>query len=109
LYQFTVPGRPQPKERAIVKRTGHAFTPPATRIAESRIKSMYKGPKFEGPVEVHMVFLGDETRIVVRPAPARPSGRSRADIDNLVKLVLDALQGVAYDNDNQVVYVEASK
>jgi len=46
---------------------------------------------------------------VVRPAPARPSGRSRADIDNLVKLVLDALQGVAYDNDNQVVYVEASK
>jgi len=55
-----------------------------------------------------MVFSATETRIVVRPAP-QGAPPHRADIDNLIKLVLDGLQGVAYDNDSQVVYVEASK
>lgn len=31
-----------------------------------------------------------------------PLGCRRIDIDNALKVVLDALQGIAYDNDNQV-------
>ena len=31
------------------------------------------------------------------------------DIDNMVKLVLDALQGVTYNNDSSVVHMESAK
>ena len=37
------------------------------------------------------------------PAPVRP------DLDNLAKAVLDALEGLAYDNDSQVIALDLRK
>jgi crossover junction endodeoxyribonuclease RusA len=36
-------------------------------------------------------------------------GNKRADLDNLVKAVMDGLNGIAYMDDNQVRYIEAHK
>ena len=33
----------------------------------------------------------------------------RSDVDNLIKMVLDSLEGIAYKNDRQVVAVTARK
>ena len=35
--------------------------------------------------------------------------RSKGDVDNFAKFVQDALQGVLYDNDNQILHLDAKK
>lgn len=49
-------------------------------------------PKLDGPVVVNLT--------VFRPA-------KRGDLDNFLKVMLDALQGVLYENDNQIVEIHA--
>lgn len=94
---------------------GHAVTPRATREAEDRVRAAWltKYPAsdfqpFSGPVSVYVY--------IYRPMPAsRPKAMLsepdvyRPDLDNVVKLVLDALNGVAYGDDAQVVGITASK
>lgn len=41
------------------------------------------------------------TMHIYRPA-------KRGDLDNRIKIILDALQGIAYTNDNQIVEIHAS-
>lgn len=38
---------------------------------------------------------------------ARPS--KKPDVDNIIKIVLDGLNGIAYDDDKQVVYASCKK
>jgi len=84
---------PVPKER--VRVTDHGtFTPAKTAAWEERVGWAYKGKAhFEGPVLVRLRFYRETHRTV--------------DLDNLVKAVLDGLNGVAYDDDSQVVRIEA--
>ena len=95
-YRFTVPGRPVPKARPRVMGTV-TFTPHRTRDHERLIwahavKAHVK--PMPGPVELHCVFHVADMR---------------ADVDNLAKTVLDALNGTAYADDRQVVDLRASK
>ena len=94
---IVVPGRPVPKGRPRVVR-GHAYTPAATVVAEHRIAFLARAVgarPIECPVAVRAEFFFKD-------------GRARADIDNLAKLVLDALNGVAFKDDRQVVSLEAT-
>ena len=54
----------------------------------------YNGPCYDGEVVVELRFY-------------RP--RKSGDVDNRVKQVLDALQGVCYNNDNQVQQFTAAR
>jgi len=40
---------------------------------------------------------------------AKPASAIKGDLDNYCKFVLDCLQGSAYVDDRQVVYIEATK
>jgi len=62
----------------------------------------------EGPVSVTMLIGAEQTEIQIVPAVGvtRPKG-VRADLDNIAKFDLDALQEVAYSDDRQVVHVAA--
>ena len=62
----------------------------------------------EGPVSVTLLIGAESTelQIVTAHGVARPGG-VRADLDNIVKFDLDALQEVAYFDDKQVVHVAA--
>ena len=57
----------------------------------------------------HFVYtsLQDKQLLLSTTAPKFPS--KNPDIDNLVKFVMDALEGIIYKNDNQVVKLKASK
>lgn len=52
---------------------------------------------------LRMVPLAGPVSVTIRVYRARKAG----DLDNFEKVVLDALQGYAYENDNQVVEIHA--
>ena len=91
MYAFTVPGNPIPKARPRVYR-GRAITEVATMRAEQLVVMHARRAKvkpIEGPLVVELWFFRDSKR--------------RCDWDNLAKLTCDALNGVAWQDDDQVV------
>ena len=116
---FTVPGKPQGKARPRFCR-GHAVTPQKTREYEAAAALLYRraarGESF---------MNGEALRICVYayyPIPAKAKIADTAemqrgdllplkkpDIDNVVKIILDALNGVAYRDDTQVAELHAAK
>lgn len=122
---FHVPGKPQGKARARTvhnKNIGHSvsYTPEKDLLYENLIKAMYinaaKGTKFDKEIPVAL-------RIVARFEPPKSASKKKTqqmlageipvlkkpDMDNIVKVVADALNGVAYRDDTQIVFVAAKK
>lgn len=100
--------RPVPKGRPRLGRRGRVFTPEKTLMAEAVIREAWDGPKFEGPVSIKVVFSPTGTEVTVMEYDGTQS-KLRGDIDNYVKTLMDGLNGVAWDDDKQVHYVEAHK
>ena len=98
---FEVPGTPVPKARPRVTENG-TYTPQRTREATDWVKLHAKQtmrgeppiPKSQG-VSLFLEFYRK------RAIPARP------DLVNYVALVADALQGVVYEDDCQVITLQA--
>ena len=93
---------------------GHAFTDKRTREYERAIRDGYLGGKFEGAIGISIEFG--------MPIPKSESKKrkslmladiihhtKKSDVDNMVKAVTDALNGIAYDDDSQIVYLYARK
>lgn len=94
---FTVHGQPVPKARARVI-NGRAYTPAGTVKAELAIAAHARraGVKpHDEPVHLVVRFYRFDAR--------------RCDLDNLVKTVGDALNGIAWNDDSQVVLLTAAK
>lgn len=64
------------------------------------IAAVEKAPKLAGPVELNIIFHPKLTR---RGA----ASLIRQDLSNTIKVTEDALQGVAFSNDSQVVSLNA--
>lgn len=94
VLRFTVPGEPLGKSRPRVTKNG-TFTPKATREAEARVRAALDA---EHPTPL-LVVEGEALSIslMIYRFERRPR-----DVDNLLKLVMDALNGLAYVDDSQV-------
>lgn len=112
---MTVPGNPVPNERAR-KGRGHWYTPATTADYRERVLAawMVEGrPQLgAGPLHADLQFVYALPSSYLRKdggprkgAPAYP----HPDVDNLVKGVLDALNGYAYQDDRQVVRLSCGK
>lgn len=121
---FHVPGKPQGKARAKTYHNKNGFTttvtPEQTVLYENLIKDQYlnycSGLYLERGIPVTL-------RIVARFLPPKSTSKKRQaamlegrelplkkpDMDNIVKVVADALNGTAYHDDTQIVYVAAKK
>lgn len=122
---FRVPGKPQGKARAGTFYSTSAgkhmsMTPETTVLYENFIKDQYlqqaDGLYLEQGIPVSI-------RVVAKFLPPKSvSKKNRAemlcgsikplkkpDMDNIVKVVADALNGVAYHDDTQIVSVSAKK
>lgn len=95
-------------------RSGRMYTPAATSSAERELRDAWVAVNgmamagWEGPVAVRVAYV----RPLAKSNPKRWLGRadtSRPDLDNVAKLALDALNGVAFADDRQVVRLEAEK
>lgn len=93
IAEFMVPGEPLPKARPRFGK-GRAYTAKRTVLAENNIIDTFDHacPLWE-PVIDDIALEVDFHR----------TNRRRADWDNLAKLLTDALNGIAYADDKQIV------
>lgn len=123
IISFTVPGPPKGKERARTVRTksGQTFsyTPEGTVLYENLIKTSYSQQCNES-------FQNREAlEVIIKSYYGIPKSTSKIkrqqmlssvllptkkpDIDNIAKCILDALNGVAFHDDTQVVRMHMEK
>lgn len=98
MIEFTLLGEPKSKGRPRFSKHGHAYTPKATREAEIAVQLAWElsgEQKLNGPVVLECVFYLGSKR--------------RRDTDNMLKLVQDALNKRAYDDDDQITDIIARK
>lgn len=114
---FTIPGRPQGKARPRFTRTGHAYTPKATHDYEETIREAFIATGEEMlDCPVHMLI----TATFAPPKSVSKTVREKmlkgeilptikSDADNIAKVVMDALNGLAYEDDKQVTSLSVFK
>ena len=100
MIEIIVPGEPIPMQSFRIGYRGRHFQPARIRAAQDQVawcarEAMAGAPPLSGPVSVVATF-------------ARKS-RRRTDLENLWKLTGDALEGIVYDNDAQIVHLELDK
>ncbi len=109
---ITINGEPVGKGRPRFTRTGRCYTPKTTLLAEHSVRSavvqQYQRPPLNGALAVELLAIspipkswslkrqGDARRGEVRPD-------RKPDFDNLVKLYCDALNGILWEDDKQIV------
>lgn len=111
--RFEVPGEPRGKGRPRFARSGHVYTDDKTSDYERQIRNRYYAAH-------RYVTFSDDIFVSVEvvaylPIPKRATKAQRAgmeagdilpsrkpDADNILKIVLDALNGVAYKDDARV-------
>ena len=108
---FEVKGDPVPKARARTVRKGGrtwSFTPKKAAAWEKTVKEeavKHFDKPLTGPIQVSIIFHMDRPKSRRKDiwVPTTP------DLDNLEKAILDALNGVAYEDDRYVVAKNAQK
>lgn len=119
---FVIPGAPIAKGRpktAVVNGRAIIYTPSKTRREEGAIRlmadeAMAGAAPIEGPIAVaivhHMPIPASWSGVKQRRARdglIMPTGRP--DWENLAKLALDALNGIVYRDDAQIVSAQVAK
>ena len=109
---FSVEGKPRGKQRHRTGFGGRTYTPKQTVAAERAIAWAYKAAALSRPLMTGTVVLKVEAIFEVPkswPKKLRADAlaglvpySSKPDKDNIEKLVLDALNGVAWVDDSQV-------
>lgn len=119
-FRFEIKGRPKGKARP--RFTGsHTYTPQSTRDYEENIKAAFimaypKAKPIEADVPIETVIKA------YFPIPQSFTGKKRLlyergdiyptikpDCDNIEKIILDSLNGIAFFDDKQVVKSSVSK
>lgn len=117
MMQLIIKDKPVPKERPRVTKGGWTYTPLKTKVYERMIKrlaSQKATHTTDQPVRIALVFNFEVPRSWTKEKKTRARlglvrHKYRPDLDNLVKSVTDALNGVIYYDDSQIVSVSAHK
>ena len=120
IYEFEVEGDIIGKGRPRVNTyTGHAYTPAKTKDYEDFVKQNFKikYPKYEpftGRVSVTIIAYfkipkntPKKTEELMHNGTISPT--KKPDIDNIVKIILDGLNKMAFADDNQITKLEVEK
>ncbi len=119
IVNFTVPGKPRGKERPrFDSRYNRTYTPKKTKDYEELVRWCYRAKcmeiKLEGEITANITAYYPIAKSARKSdREAMESGKIRPvtkpDTDNIIKAVLDALNGLAYEDDSKVVSVNAKK
>ena len=118
--EFTIPGEPCGKGRPRFTKSGHTYTPEKTAVYENLVKLEYERRCGDNHFEADKA-LGMQIKAYFQ-IPKSVSIKKRAemingdifptkkpDADNILKIIADALNGIAYADDKQVVTAEVQK
>lgn len=93
---------------------GHAFTPKDTVQYEKLVRDCYKkqdGRYLEGPIKALIIAYYkipksySKKRVqAIRDGLEKP--KKKPDADNIAKIILDSLNGIAYKDDSQIILFE---
>ena len=114
-YEFSIPGKPYPLKRPRRASFGGMFDPKenieAKKLVAQVAKLAIKKP-IEGPVRLAATFWFERPKShygkTLKPS-APIEHTQRPDVDNLIKTVLDGLNGIAWADDAQVIEVSGRK
>ena len=107
FYVPIVKGKARPR----VTRQGHAYTPSETRQAEDAIRREWCRVAYGAqamphvPVTVEIVTERPLPKSTKKSIDTEPD-TVKPDADNVAKLVLDALNGIAWADDSQVTHLD---
>lgn len=120
IYEFEVIGEIKGKARPRLNTyTGNIYTDSNTKNYENLIKQYFKVkyPRyvpFENRVKVKIIIYlkipqntTKKNRKLIEEGLLSPT--KKPDIDNVVKIVLDALNKMAFNDDNQITQLEVEK
>lgn len=120
-YRFEILERAIGKERPRVnRRTGAVYTPTKTSSFEEKVQWAFKA-KYNIETELSTKAFKAKITAVFKPAESLSKKKKeeliktkagytkKSDIDNISKIILDALNGIIYKDDAQVVKLEAQK
>ena len=114
---FCVHGEPKGKGRPRFTKSGHAYTPKDTIDYENRIRQAYRmadAPMLTGDIGMAIrAYYGipksRSNRIKAEMAEGSIRPTKKPDADNVIKVIADALNGIAYHDDSQIVEVHLEK
>lgn len=112
-YTVSIPWMEKPtvKERPRFA-NGRVYTPAKTLKNEKHIAAAWAEhnlPVIDEPCEIELEFTNAEMKITLRNHEPYENRSVRGDLDNVCKLVLDALNEVAYTDDKYIVELKARK
>jgi crossover junction endodeoxyribonuclease RusA len=111
-FELMVPGRPAPQGskrhvgNGVMVESSKAVGAWRELVAYSVARSWRTAP-LEGPVRVRLSFV--MPRPVATPKRRTPPAIKKPDVDKLGRAMLDALTGVCWRDDSQVVELHATK
>lgn len=111
MYQLVVPGKPNGKQRPRLGRGGHIYSPEDVDGFASKIQVVARMEHVEcttNPVAFDMLVLRAMPKSwskTKRAAMENEAAIGKPDIDNVLKSAMDALTGIAWEDDTQVTHV----
>lgn len=116
---FEIPGEPCGKGRPRFAAGGRAYTPAKTAHYENLVKCEYErqcgGQRFgDGPLKMRITAYyqipasaSKTQKALMREGMRRPT--KKPDADNILKIIADALNQLAYPDDAQIVSAAVTK
>lgn len=115
-FRVAVPWTPRVKGRPRMSKYGKVYTPSETRHAEEDFARQFldavhddEWTPWETPVGVELTLRNDLVLVEMWEENDYEQRKLRGDLDNYMKLILDALNGVAFVDDKQIVTLTGRK
>lgn len=108
-------GKQRPR---FMRKTGITYTPKETINYETLVQQLYiskfKSLRFEGPLKMNIAAYFEIPKSKSKKAHERmllgyELPTQKPDMDNIIKIVADALNGIAYHDDSQIVQCKVEK
>ena len=120
VYEFEIPSKIIGKGRPRLNSyTGRVYTPTRTKDYEELVEQYFllKYPRYktlEGRIKMDIIANFEIPKSTTKVAKAQMldniiSPTKKPDIDNIVKIILDAMNNVAFKDDTQITKISVEK
>lgn len=119
MIKFQILGKPVAKARPRLSKFGYTYTPEKTVNYENLVKYTFQSEfpnhkPFEGYIEANITAVFDIPKSYSKKKTkelleTHNNYNHKPDCDNLAKIILDSLNGIAYKDDSQVTVLHINK